>query len=120
MGWDSTRQVPWRRLLTEWAVASVLMIVIFSIFPSLRHPQNYVAIALGGLMYVAVGAALAKFGYQRKSYAEARAEGRAREAQRQMQRRSGAGSRSASAADRAAPPPTRRTNAGNRQRGRRR
>jgi len=64
--------VPWQRLLKEWAIYAAIMGVILSIF--FRDGGRLVPI-LGGLLvsgpiYLALGAVLAKFGYQRKTLAE--------------------------------------------------
>ena len=115
MAWDSSRPVPWKRLLIEWAVATLVIVAVFSLIVKERRAENYIAVGIGGLMYVAVGAVMAKFGYSRKTFAQARAEGHARETRQQAER----GTAGAGPA-RARPAATSRTNAGNRQSKRRR
>lgn len=83
MAWDSNRTVPWRRLIREWAIYVVIMAVIFVIFFNDRlTPGPFVGLLLSGPVYLAIGAVLAKFGYQRATLREARANARARNQQR--------------------------------------
>lgn len=75
MAWDSSRPVPWKRLTREWALYAGIMAVIFVVF----FRDNGVAGALIGLaisfpLYLLLGYALAKIGYQRKNFRELRAE----------------------------------------------
>jgi hypothetical protein len=75
MAWDSSRPVPWKRLVREWALYAGIMAVIFIVF----FRDNGVAGALIGLvislpLYLLLGYALAKIGYQRKNFRELRAE----------------------------------------------
>jgi hypothetical protein len=115
MAWDSTRPVPWRRLVKEWllyaAIMAVILIVLF------RDGGRLLPI-LGGLLisgpiYLALGAVLAKFGYQRKTLAELRTP-------RATPRDSSSSDEEPGA--RARPAPTRRTSTGpsNRPRSKRR
>ena len=77
MGWDANRPVPWQRLAREWLVYVALMGVLFV---ALFRNQNLVGITAGllasGPLYLAFGYVLAKFGYQRKTLKELRAEPR--------------------------------------------
>jgi len=109
--------VPWRRLFTEWAVATVVIVIVFALIVKERSPANYIAVGIGGLMYVGVGAIMARFGFARKSFAELRREGYVREQERKAAKagRGGAGAGvGAASANRPRPTPTSRTNAGNR------
>jgi hypothetical protein len=80
MGWDSSRTVPWQRLMREWVVYIGIMAVILLVF----FRDGGVVGAMAGLMvsgplYLGFGYVMAKFGYQRKSLKEmktARAEPR--------------------------------------------
>ncbi len=66
MAWDSSRPVPWRRLVKEWAVYAALMAVFFGL---ILRSSTALGSAIGLLMslpvYLAFGAVLAKLGYQR-------------------------------------------------------
>jgi hypothetical protein len=105
VGWDIGRPVPWRRLAKEWLIYAAIMTVVFALF---FRGNGLVPILAGllvsGPLYLAIGYALAKFGYQRKSLGELRAARPATSA--------GSGATSATATDRARPAPTRRTSTG--------
>lgn len=83
MAWDSTRPVPWRRLIREWLLYVTLMAVVFVLF---FRDGGLLGILAGllasGPLYLAFGFVLAKFGYQRKSWKELRAEPRPARADR--------------------------------------
>jgi hypothetical protein len=67
MGWDSTRPVPWRRLVREWLVYAAIMSAVFVIF--FRGDSMIGAVAgvlISGPLYLALGFLLAKLGYQRQ------------------------------------------------------
>jgi hypothetical protein len=73
--WDSTRPVPWRRLMREWVIYAAIMTVIFLVF----FPRNnaigaVVGVLISGPLYLAFGAVMAKFGYTRKRLKDLRAE----------------------------------------------
>ena len=69
VAWDSTRPVPWKRLIKEWAIyAGIMAVILMVVF---RDGGRLLPI-LGGLLvsgpiYFVFGAVLAKFGYQRKT-----------------------------------------------------
>lgn len=77
MAWDSTRPVPWRRLVREWLFYVAVMAVVFALF---FRDNGLVGIFAGllisGPLYLAFGTVLAKFGYQRKTWKELRSEPR--------------------------------------------
>ncbi len=109
MAWDSSRPVPWKRLVREWlvyvAIMSVLFLVLFRDDPLLGI---FAGLLVSGPLYLGLGFVLAKLGYQRKSLRQARAEAHAsREGAR-----SGASGASTSAPARPRPAPTRRTGGG--------
>lgn len=104
MAWDSTRPVPWKRLMVEWLVIGVVVALVSWFVTDNRRPENYISIVLAGGIYVGFGALLAKLGYARKSLKQLRAETAAQQAAR-----SSAGSVSHS---RPKPPPTKRTSTG--------
>jgi hypothetical protein len=111
MPWDSSRVVPWRRLIREAALFGVAMVLLFGLVAK-PDVGAYVGLALGLVFYVALMALLAKFGYSRKTLADMRAE-----------RDAVAASRAASApttAPRGKPAPTRRTGGGQRPAAKRR
>lgn len=108
MAWDPNRPIPWRRLLRDWAIYAAVMAVIFTVFfRESTTSGTFVGLAVSLPIYLSFGAVLAKFGYQRKSMSEIRAQSAARTAARDADRPSG----SAPAA-RPRPAPTRRTGGG--------
>jgi hypothetical protein len=67
MGWDSSRPVPWQRLIREWLVYAVVMTGVFVIFFRGGSAAGAVAgVLISGPLYLGLGAVLAKFGYQRQ------------------------------------------------------
>ena len=77
MRWDSSRPVPWQRLVREWLVYAAIMTAVFVIF--FRGDNIVGAIAgvlISGPLYLALGAVLAKFGYQRQRLKDVRAQSR--------------------------------------------
>lgn len=74
MKWDSSRTIPWKRLVIEWAlIAAVIAVVSYSSSDKLSS-GSIISLLLGGVIYLAVGALLAKFGYHRKTLKQLRAE----------------------------------------------
>jgi hypothetical protein len=105
MAWDSNRPVPWRRLIREWVIYTAVMVAVFLLFLRDRLSAGpFIGLLLSGPVYLALGAVLAKFGYQRATLREARENARLRDAQRSAASNSGTAS-----APRAKPAPTRRT-----------
>jgi hypothetical protein len=102
MAWDSSRPVPWRRMVNEWLIYVVVMFIVILIA---FRDQSVIGLAAGllvsGPLYLAFGYVLAKFGYRRKSIRELRSQGGARPA-------GGAGDDSAPP-PRSKPAPTSRT-----------
>lgn len=108
MAWDSTRPVPWRRLVRDWAIYAAVMAFVFVIFfRESTTPGTFVGLMASLPIYLAVGSVLAKFGYQRRTMGEMRAESAARTAAR-----SAASSAAPTTTSRPKPPPTRRTGGG--------
>jgi hypothetical protein len=108
MAWDSTRQVPWGRLFREWLVYAIVMIVVFLLF--LRDTVtagSVLGLAASFPMYLAFGAVLAKFGYQRKTLRDLRTSSPPSEPRSQS---SSDGASISSSRHR--PPPTKRTSTG--------
>lgn len=111
MGWDSSRPVPWQRMMREWLLYVAIMLVILVIF---FRDQSLIGIVAGllvsGPLYLAFGYVFAKFGYRRKSWKELRDES-ARDA-RGTSKRTMSSSDADDAADappRPKPAPTKRT-----------
>lgn len=75
MAWDSTRPVPWRRMVNEWLVYVAIMFVLFLfVFDNSSLIGVVAGLLVSGPLYLAFGYVLAKFGYRRKSFKEMRAE----------------------------------------------
>jgi hypothetical protein len=118
MAWDSTRRVPWKRMLTPFALYAVVAVVLFSVLGKGFDAGLLVGVAAGGVIYALLATVMVKFGWnppmfqskeERATAATASAE---RRAARAAARSGGKGSTAAPPA-RAKPPPTRRTNATN-------
>ena len=113
MAWDSSRPVPWQNLIRSWLTYVAVMSVVFVLF---FRDSSLVGIFAGllisGPLYLAFGYVLAKFGYQRKTWSELRAERDAAPS------RSSRSSRSDDVVDtespRPKPAPTKRTGGGGR------
>jgi hypothetical protein len=99
MAWDSTRPVPWQRLIREWLIYAAIMTVVFLVFFRDGSAAGAIAgVLISGPLYLAFGAILAKFGYQRQRLQRpSAATGKA------------AGDSTAAAAPRPKPAPTSRT-----------
>jgi hypothetical protein len=121
MAWDSSRPVPWGRLIKEWLLYAGVMTAIFLLlFRSSNIAGAIVGILISGPLYLLFGAVLAKFGYTRKTMKEMRS-GRSDDAGGASGSGASSGSSSSqgssdSAADgargRTPPAPTRRTSGG--------
>lgn len=73
MGWDATRPVPWQRLTKEWLVYAAIMVAVFlGFFRSSVTWGSVAGLIVSYPMYLAIGAALAKLGYQRTSLKQVR------------------------------------------------
>jgi hypothetical protein len=117
MAWDSSRPVPWRRLIREWliyvGIAGVALVVYYLARGKKLEVRLFAGLLSSGPMYLLFGGVLAKFGYQRKTMKDLRAERPLAAA------RSGAGSSGARGAggasttgSRSRPAPTKRTSTG--------
>ena len=104
MAWKSANPVAWKRLCIEWAVIGTVVAVVSLVATDNRNAGSYLTILLGGFVYVAFGAVLAKFGYQRKTLKQSRAEAAAAPV-RQV-------GRSAPPSSKPRPAPTSRTSGG--------
>lgn len=74
MAWNSANPVAWKRLLVEWLVIGAVVAFASLFITDNRKWESYVTILLGGVVYLALGGVLAKFGYQRKTLKQIRAE----------------------------------------------
>ena len=66
MAWDSSRPVPWGRLLREWLIYTAIMAVVFLLF--FRDSGSVgalVGLLVSGPLYLGLGWVLAKLGYGR-------------------------------------------------------
>jgi hypothetical protein len=103
--------VPWRRLVREWLVYVIFAAVAISIYLVATGKKVQVGLFAGllssGPMYVAFGAILAKFGYQRKTFKQLKEERPVAAAAR-----SSRGGSTTSPPARARPAPTKRTSTG--------
>lgn len=113
MAWDSTRKVPWRRLIREWLIYVGIASVGFVIYYLAKGKKLEIGLFAGllssGPMYLVFGGVLAKFGYQRKTMKDLRATKAAQPVA--VSARSGSG-RGGAAGVRNRPAPTRRTSTG--------
>ena len=74
MAWDSSRTVPWQRLIREWLIyVAVMAVVLLVVFRSSNVIGAFAGLLVSGPLYVLMGFVLAKFGYQRKTLKEMRA-----------------------------------------------
>lgn len=104
MAWNSANPVAWKRLFIEWLVIGAVVAFASLFITGNRRPESYIAILLGGIIYLALGGVLAKFGYQRKTLKQIRAEAAATPV-RQV-------GRGAAPSGRPRPAPTSRTSGG--------
>ena len=66
MAWDSSRPVPWNRLIREWLIYAAIMSAVFLIFFRGDNVLGAIAgVLISGPLYLAFGSVMAKFGYQR-------------------------------------------------------
>ena len=105
MRWDSSRPVPWARLMREWLIYVGIMAIIFALFFRERGIFGAaVGLLVAGPLYLGLGAVLAKLGYQRKTIKELRAE----------RSQPTSGSSTPTSSSRPRPAPTKRTSGGTR------
>jgi len=111
MGWESSRPVPYRRLLREWLIFAPILVAALWLMQG--DGSGFGAILVGVAaslpLYLGLGVVLAKFGYQRRSLADMR-----------TPRASNATTDSSPSGTRPKPAPTRRTAGGTVQRSQKR
>jgi hypothetical protein len=77
VSWDSSRAVPWKRLVKEWLIYVGIMAVVFvAVFRDRSIVGLLGGLLISGPLYLVIGYVLAKIGYQRKTLRQARAESR--------------------------------------------
>jgi hypothetical protein len=112
MGWDSSRPVPWNRLIREWLIYAAIMSAVFAIFFRGDNVLGAIAgVLISGPLYLAFGWVMAKFGYSRTRLKGLRSAGRA-EGSAPTSTAHGDASGSATATPRPRPAPTSRTAGG--------
>ena len=105
MAWDSTRAVPWQRLIRDWLLYIGIMAAVFVfVYRDDLSTGPFVGLLVSGPLFLVVGAVLAKFGYTRKTMRDLRAEGDAK--------RAAAAAVAEAPKTRTRPAPTRRTSTG--------
>ncbi len=110
MAWDSSRPVPWQRLMREWVIYVGIMAIVFAVFFSDNGLVGaFAGLLISGPLYLAFGYVLAKFGFQRKSFRELREVSAAKAA---ADRERESTSTSSTVTSRSRPAPTRRTSTG--------
>ncbi len=107
MAWDSSRPVPWNRLMKEAAIFLVVGGLLFAFVFKNSDVGSYVGLVIGMAVYVGFSVVMAKFGYSRETMRQMRAR-QAAARQQQSQPRAVA----SSATNRPKPPPTKRTSTG--------
>lgn len=111
MAWDSSRPVPWTRLIRDWLLYVGIMLVVFLVVLRDRVSAGTTAgLLASGPLFVILGAVLAKFGYTRKTMKDLRVQTQTQAAQRTQQPIGSA------ARPRPKPAPTKRTSTGSRNR----
>ena len=107
MAWDSSRPVPWNRLLKEAAIFLVIGGALFTFVIKNTNVGSYVGLLIGMAIYVGFSVILAKFGYTRETMKQARARQSAARAQQSQPRAT-----ATSPMNRPKPAPTKRTSSG--------
>lgn len=73
MRWDSSRPVPWQRLVREWLIYVAIMAALLALFfRDAGFAGALAGLLVSGPLYLLFGFAMAKLGYQRKSLKELR------------------------------------------------
>lgn len=73
MAWDPNRPVPWKRLVREWLIyVAIMTVILVIVYRDRLSPSLFAGLLASGPIYLAIGAVLAKFGYQRPTVRSAR------------------------------------------------
>ncbi len=107
MAWDSTRPVPWQRLIREWLIyVAVMAALLLLLFRNSNVVGALAGLLISGPLYLLMGFVLAKLGYQRKTLKEMRTP------QAQPRRAKTDTDSSADTTEKRRPAPTKRTSGG--------
>ena len=114
MAWDSSRPVPWQRLTREWLIyVAIMAVVLLVVFRSTSAIGAFAGLLVSGPLYLLMGFVLAKFGYQRKTLKEMRAEpAPTRRSKKKSKSEGDDDDAGASVAEKHRPAPTKRTSGG--------
>ncbi|HKA03452.1 MAG TPA: hypothetical protein VKD67_03955 [Acidimicrobiales bacterium] len=118
MAWDSSRRVPWKKVLTPFALYAVVAVVLFSVLGKGFDAGLLVGVAAGGVIYALLAAVMVKFGWNPpmfQSKADRAAAAAAASERRAARAAAKSGGKAGAPPTRAKPAPTRRTNATNRK-----
>jgi hypothetical protein len=116
MAWDSSRRVPWKKVLTPFALYAVVAVVLFSVLGKGFDAGLLVGVAAGGVIYALLAAVMVKFGWNPpmfQSKADRAAAAAAASERRAARAAAKSGGKAGAPPTRAKPAPTRRTNATN-------
>lgn len=79
MLWNSSRPVPWARLVRDWLIyVGIMTVVLLIVYRDRLTPGLFAGLFISGPIFVALGALMAKLGYQRKTLRDLRTESAAR------------------------------------------
>ncbi len=116
MAWESSRPVPWQRLIREWLIyVAVMAGVLLVVFRSSNVIGAFAGLLVSGPLYLLMGFVLAKFGYQRKTLKEMRTPQTETRSSRKKKSKSKSDDDDAddeSTAEKSRPAPTKRTSGG--------
>lgn len=116
MAWDSSRPVPWQRLIREWLIyVAIMAAVLLVVFRSGNVIGAFAGLLVSGPLYLLMGFVLAKFGYQRKTLKEMRAAPAEPRGSRKKSKRGSTDdddTGTSATTDRHRPAPTKRTSGG--------
>jgi hypothetical protein len=66
--WDSSRVVPWQRLIREWLIyVAIMLVVLVVVFRRDNLIGPIAGLLVSGPCYLLFGFVMAKFGYQRRT-----------------------------------------------------
>ncbi len=62
MAWDASRKVPWKKVLTPFALYAVVAVALFGIVGGFKA-SLIIGIVAGGIVYAGLAALMVKFGW---------------------------------------------------------
>ena len=62
MAWDASRKVPWKKVVTPFALYAVVAIALFGIMGGFKA-SLLIGVTAGGVVYAGVAALMVKFGW---------------------------------------------------------